>query len=117
MVIILELIGLFVVIKFCVRNRRVFMDRKQFCKSVANLRKGIVSGWANVYNHKELDDIVHNVLGEPEMENIKDLENNLAEHIVEHIKALKRAKEDKALTTKARKIIGQIKAELDEEGS
>ena len=107
---ILSIIGFVVVIKFCIRHRRAIMNKQAFFESVANLREGLTKGWNNTYRHKQLDDIVHNVLGELEMEN---LDEDLTQHIVEHIKAIKKAREQEALETKAKEILTQIKAAID----
>lgn len=111
---VLAAIGLFVLVKFCIKHRRLFMNRKAFCQSIGNLRRGIVKGWSNEYQHQELDNIVHNVLGEETMDKIEDLEENLASHIVSHIRAIKQAQENEKLKVQAEKIIEQIKSELAE---
>lgn len=107
---VLSIIGLFVVVKFCVKHRRAIMDKKEFRSSVSHLRSAIIDGY-KCTAHSRLDDIVHNVLGEPEMENLDD---NLTQHIVEHIVALKKAKEQEKLESKAKSILEQIKAAIDE---
>lgn len=109
---VLSIIGLFVVVKFCIKHRRVVMDRKAFHTSVNSLRRAIVKGWGNDFCHEKLDDIVHNVLGDEEVE---DLDENLTEHIMQHIIDLKKAKEQEKLEAKAKGILEQIKAALDED--
>lgn len=87
------------------------MDKKSFWKSVEDLRKGIVKNWSNDYQHKTLDDIIENVTGEPDMEKLED---NLAQHIVSHIKAVKAAKAEEKLQAKAQEIIEQIQKALED---
>ncbi len=108
---VLSIIGFCVVIRFCFRHRRIVMDKQVLRASVNNLREGITKRWSSAFMHRELDDIVHNVLGEPEMENLDD---NLTQHIVEHIVALKKAKAQEKLEAKAKTILEQIKAAIDE---
>ncbi len=90
------------------------MDKESLYKSVHRLREGIASGWLKRHQHKELDNIVHNVLGDDEVDNIETLEQDLADHIVRHIMAVKKAKENEKFQAKARGIIEQIKAALEE---
>lgn len=108
---ILSFIGFVVVVKFCVKHRRAFMDKQAFYQSVKKLREAITKGWVNSSKHFYLDEIVHNVLGEETMENLDD---NLTQHIVQHIKQLKAAKEQEKLEAKAKGILDSIKAALDE---
>ncbi len=90
------------------------MDRKAFQRSVRQLRDSLTR-MGNSFvpgAHKELDDIVHNVLGDEELEN---LDENLTQHIIQHIVTLKKAKEQEKLEAKAKNILGQIKAAIEEE--
>lgn len=112
MVNILSFIGLVVIIKFCIKRRRMFMNKKAFFESVHKLRSYLSSGFYDSSN-RVLDDIVHNVLGE-EMD-IEESEKDLVAHIASHIRTIKAAKEDEKLNAKAVKVIDQIKAMLDED--
>lgn len=111
---ILAVIGFVVVIKFCIRHRRMIMDKEAFFKAVTELRRSIVKGYANEFQHKELDDIVKSVIGDEEMGYDADAENEvLAETVIKLIKKIKQAKENEQLAKKADGIIEKIKAEID----
>jgi acetyl-CoA carboxylase alpha subunit len=112
MVNILSFIGLVTVIKFCIKHRRVFMNREEFCKAVKRLRLQLLNGYTSDAHHT-VDNIVHNVLGEKEMD-VEKSEKDLVAHIAQHIQEIKKAKEQDKLEEKAEKIISQIKAMLDE---
>jgi len=104
------LIGLFVVVKFVIRNRRMFMDKQAFWDAVKELRYGIyvVGGSKESDNHKNLDKLIKTVTGRENMSEELDLQ----EDVVRIIKRIKEAKEDAALKEKAGGLIDKLKAEL-----
>ena len=109
---VLSLIGLFTVIKFCIKHRRIVMNKKAFYQSVKELRTHMARGHTFSGN-LTLDDIVHNVLGEPEMKTLEILDENLTAHLIKHIQAIKQAKEQDKLKEKAEKVLTTIKELVD----
>lgn len=110
---LLSIIGLVVVVKFCIRHRRLVMDKDAFFKAVVSLRKGIVCGWGNKYQHKELDKIIQIVTGDIDMKNNAD--EDLANSVVAFIKKIKQQQENEKLATQAKGILEKIKAEIAED--
>ena len=86
------------------------MDKQAFFKSVHGLREAMVKGFTPTCRHKYLDDIVHNVLGDEDMDT--EIEA-LTETVIKLIRRIKKAKENEQLATKATEIIEKIKAEID----
>ncbi len=107
---VLSIIGLFVVVKFCIRHRRMIMDKAEFRRTVKALRESILGGHTR-FAHRELDDLVQNVLGaEPDEETLDD---SLQGHIIQHIAQLKAIKEQEQAEKQAAGILEQIKAALE----
>lgn len=104
---VFTLIGLFVVIKFGIRNRRMFMDKEAFFKAVAELREAIINNYYSIANRR-LDTLVSvTIIGDKMSEDL-----NLQEDVARIIKRIKQAKENEALREKANELIEELKKEL-----
>ena len=87
----------------------MFMDREDFFRAVDSLRRGIVNGWSNQYQHENLDNIIQLVT---EGEIMNKEKTSLEEDVVRVIKRIKEAKENEILKDKADKLIETLKKEL-----
>jgi len=106
---IFTLIGLLVVAKWIVKNRRLFMNFKAFWHYVKDMRSNLQKGYCSLAS-ENLDNLIEIVTNGDRKMNEQSLEKDA----ISLIKKIKNMKEDEKLTETATKLIEQIKQALDE---
>ena len=110
MIEVFAVIGLFSSVSFLYRHRESLLDYHKFFAQVRSLR-----GYdTRTSFHRDLDNLVENVLGRSSSAKEKDSMEDLESQAMLLIEKIKKQKEQDKNRSKAQKLIEHIKKSLDE---